>query len=101
MDTLFWYNNLKCNTILIRKIANKENAILIQNVFPTLPRFLSHPHTINGKPYRVPTGIQKEIKYNFNELMKLKKRGINLFFTDIDKIIEMMNKETKKQELTC
>ena len=101
MDTLFWYNNLKCNTILIRKIANKENAILIQNAFPTLPRFLSHPHTINGKPYRVPTGIQKEIKYNFNELMKLKKRGINLFFTDIDKIIEMMNKETKKQELTC
>ena len=91
----------KCNTILIRKIANKENAILIQNAFPTLPRFLSHPHTINGKPYRVPTGIQKEIKYNFNELMKLKKRGINLFFTDIDKIIEMMNKETKKQELTC
>ena len=72
----------KCNTILIRKIANKENAILIQNAFPTLPRFLSHPHTINGKPYRVPTGIQKEIKYNFNELMKLKKRGINLFFTD-------------------
>lgn len=74
---------------------------MIQNVFPTLPRFLSHPHTINGKPYRVPTGIQKEIKYNFNELMKLKKRGINLFFTNIDKIIEMMNKETKKQELTC
>ena len=83
----------KCNTILIRKIANKENAILIQNAFPTLPKFLSHQHTVNGKPYRVPTGIQKEIKYNFDELMKLKKRGINLFFTDVDKIESLMECE--------
>lgn len=91
----------KCNTILIRKIANKENAILIQNAFPTLPKFLSHPHTVNGKPYRVPTGIQQEIKYNFNELMKLKKKGINLFFTDVDKITLLMNQELRSQKSNC
>ncbi len=82
----------KCNTILIRKIANKENAILIQNAFPTLPKFLSHPHTVNGKPYRVPSGIQKEIEFNFRKLFNLKSRGINLFFTNIDKISDMMYK---------
>lgn len=86
----------RCNTVLIRKIANKENAILIQNAFPTLPKFLSHPHTVNGKPYRVPTGIQREIKYNFDELMKLKKRGMNLFFTDVDKIIEIIKRENDR-----
>lgn len=91
----------KCNTILIRKIANKENAILIQNAFPTLSNFLSHPHTINGKPYRVPTGIQQEIKNNFDELMKLKKSGINLFFTDVDKITLLMNQELKAQKSNC
>ena len=91
----------KCNTILIRKIANKENAILIQNAFPTLSNFLSHPHTINGKPYRVPTGIQRVIKNNFDELMKLKKRGINLFFTDVDKITLLMNQELKAQKSNC
>ena len=91
----------KCNTILIRKIANKENAILIQNAFPTLSNFLSHPHTINGKPYRVPTGIQREIKNNFDELMKLKKSGINLFFTDVDKITLLMNQELKGQKSNC
>lgn len=91
----------KCNTILIRKIANKENAILIQNAFPTLSNFLSHPHTINGKPYRVPTGIQREIKNNFDELMKLKKSGINLFFTDVDKITLLMNQELKAQKSNC
>lgn len=82
----------KCNTILITKIANKENAILIQNAFPTLPKFLSHPHTVNGKSYRVPSGIQKEIEFNFKELINLKSRGINLFFTNIDKIEDMMHK---------
>ena len=91
----------KCNTILIRKIANKENAILIQNAFPTLSNFLSHPHTINGKPYRGPTGIQREIKNNFDELMKLKKSGINLFFTDVDKITLLMNQELKAQKSNC
>ena len=91
----------KCNTILIRKIANKENAILIQNAFLTLSNFLSHPHTINGKPYRVPTGIQREIKNNFDELMKLKKSGINLFFTDVDKITLLMNQELKAQKSNC
>ena len=86
----------KYNTILIKRIANKENAILIQNAFPTLPKYLSHPHTINGKIYRVPTGIQKEIKSNFDELIRLKRRGINLFFTDIDRITEVMYQEKDK-----
>ena len=83
----------KCNTILIRKIANKESAILLQNAFPTLPKYLTHQHTVNGKIYKVPKGIQKEIEYNFNELMSLKKQGIDLFFTDVDKIKEMMYQE--------
>lgn len=74
---------------------------MIQNAFPTLPKFLSHPHTVNGKPYRVPTGIQQEIKYNFNELMKLKKKGINLFFTDVDKITLLMNQELRSQKSNC
>ncbi len=78
---------------MIRKIANKDNAILIQNAFPTLPKYLTHPHTVNGKIYKVPKGIQKEIKYNFNELMSLKKQGIDLFFTYVDKIKEMMYQE--------
>ena len=74
---------------------------MIQNAFPTLSNFLSHPHTINGKPYRVPTGIQREIKNNFDELMKLKKSGINLFFTDVDKITLLMNQELKAQKSNC
>lgn len=89
----------RCNTILIRKIANKDNAILIQNAFPTLQKYLTHPHTVNGKIYKVPKGIQKEIKYNFNELMSLKEQGIDLFFTDVDKIKVIMYQEMQNDSL--
>ncbi len=88
----------KCNTILIRNIANKPSAILIQNAFPTIEKYLAHSHTVNGIPYRVPTGIQKEIEANFYEVMHLKKEGINLFFTDIDKIKEIITKELKNSK---
>lgn len=79
-----------CNTILIRKIADKDAAILLQNAFPTLEKYIDHPHTINGAPVRVADNLKDEILENFNSLLALKKQGINLFFADIDKIKEKM-----------
>jgi len=50
-------------------------------------------HTVDGKPAMVPEKLSEIICYNFKNLMKLKQRGINLFFTDIDKIKEEMLQE--------
>ena len=75
----------KCNTILIRKIANKESAILLQNAFPTLPKY--------------PKGLQKEILENFNILMDLKKRGLYTFFTNVDKIETIMYQELQNDSM--
>ncbi len=84
-----------CNTIIIRKIAGENAAILLQNAFPTLERYIDHVHTKAGVPLKVPTGLQDEIKSLFKNMLGLKKRGINLFFTDIDKIKEKMLEEIK------
>ena len=84
-----------CNTIIIRRIADEEAVILLQNAFPTLEKYIDHPHTINGAPVRVADNLKDEILDNFNSLLALKKQGINLFFTDIDKIKEIMLKELK------
>ena len=87
-----------CNTIIIRKIADEDAAILLQNAFPTLEKYIDHVHTIDGVPFRVPTDLQHEIKSMFKNMLGLKKRGTNLFFTDIDKLKEkmMMELENKK-----
>ena len=42
-----------CKSIMICEIANKPAAILIQNAFPVLEKYIDHPHTIDGKPLKL------------------------------------------------
>ena len=37
-----------CNTIIIRKIADEDAAILLQNAFLTLEKYIDHVHTVDG-----------------------------------------------------
>ena len=87
-----------CNTIIIRKIANEDAAILLQNTFPTLEKYIDHVHTVDGVSLNVPTDLQNEIKALFKNMMGLRKRGTNLFFTDIDKIKKIMLEEVNKEK---
>ena len=79
-----------CNTIIIRRIADEESVILLQNAFPTLEKYIDHVHTVNGVPLNIPTDLQNEIKSLFKNMIGLKKRGTNLFFTDIDSLKKKM-----------
>lgn len=81
----------RCDTILIREVLGKDAAILLQNAFPTLEKYIDHPHLLeNGKPAKVVETLKEEILQNFKYLLKLKSKGVNLFFTDIDKIKEKL-----------
>ena len=84
-----------CNTILIDKVFDVDNAILLQNAFPTLEKYIDHVHTINGKPARVSKNLEKTILSYFKNLMKLHNRGINVFFANVDKIKEKILDELK------
>jgi len=70
-----------------------EHAILLQNAFPILEKYIDHVHTINGEPVKVIDTLKDEVLKYFRDLMKLKKEGINLFFTDIDLLKEKMTEE--------
>ena len=82
-----------CKSILVRKIAGKEVAILIQNAFPILERYIDHPHFTNGKPLKFIASLKEEIIDDFKYMLSMKKEGINLFFTDIDYIRKIMEEE--------
>ena len=85
-----------CNSIIIRDILGNEAAILIQNAFPTLEKYIDHVHVLNNeKPAKVIESVSDEILENFAQMLKLKNRGLNFFFTDIDKIKKQMLDELK------
>ena len=86
-----------CKSIMISEIVNKPSVILIQNAFPTLEKYIDHPHMANGAPVRVADNLKKEILANFNSLLAMKKKGINLFFPDIDRIKAIMLEELNKE----
>ena len=50
-----------CNTILIENVFDKKTAILLQNAFPTLEKYIDHIHTIDGKPAKIPETLEKII----------------------------------------
>ena len=87
-----------CKSIMISEIANEKTVILLQNAFPTLEKYIDHPHIVDGKPLKVIDTLKEEILDNFKYLIALKKEGRNLFFTDIDKIKEIMLNELKEDE---
>ena len=71
-----------CKSIIIREIASKKSVILIQNAFPTLEKYIDHPHMTNGKALKVIDTLKEEILGDFKYMISMKKEGINLFFTD-------------------
>ena len=82
-----------CKTILIKKIVDRDSVILIQNAFPTIEKYVKSKHTISGKYVRISDAVKREILDDFQYMLSLKKDGLNLFFTDIDKIKEIMLEE--------
>lgn len=84
-----------CNTIFIRKILKKESVILFQNAFPIIKKYIKNKHTISGKEIIVSSAVKREIVNDFKYVLSLKESGLNLFFTDIDKIKEQMLNELK------
>ena len=82
-----------CKTILIKKIAGREQAILIQNAFPTLEKYIQSRHTVDGKIVKISSAVEREIIDDFEYMLSLKSSGLNLFFTDIDYIKNLMFEE--------
>ncbi len=86
-----------CKSIMIKRILGQNQVILLQNAFPTLEKYIDHVHIKYGKPAKVIKSIQLEVIKNFEEVLDMKEKGVNLFFTDIDKLKqELLENEVVK-----
>ena len=89
----------KCNTIIIGEFGGKENAFLIQNMFPITEKYVDHEHTIGGKSVKIHSSLSESIISNAKEVLALHRRGVNLIFPDVDRIYDLMADELSEKEL--
>ena len=51
----------KCDTIVIGNYRGRDNAFLIQNMFPIINKYIDHIDTVQGKALQVPSETRKLI----------------------------------------
>ena len=88
----------RCTKIVLGNCGGKDAAFLIQNAFPVTADFFDHIHTSQGQPLTLHEGTTKTIVSNLHYNLKLHKRGIRLFFADIDRIYHLMKEQLASGE---
>ena len=86
-----------CDTILIRKFLGKESVFLLQNMFPTIEKYVDHSHIVNGEETKVINQIAIDIEKVFNRIMRLVELGKKVIFTDVENDIRIMLDELRKE----
>lgn len=87
----------KCNTIVIGNFGGRDNAFLIQNMFPIIEKYVDHEHTIGGSSVNIHNTLSETIISNAKQVLSLYHRGYKLVFPDITRIYDMMKNELKPQ----
>lgn len=87
----------KCTKIVLGKCGGHPAAYLIQNAFPIIDKYFDHIHTSQGQPLTLHTSTRKQIVDNLNDNLRLHKRGISLFFADIDRLYSLMENKLNRK----
>ena len=82
---------------MIARYGDGKSAFLLQNMFPILPKFINHVHTVAGLPMAVNPAVQKELLKRFKEIRRLYARGIKMVFPDILRLEKLMMKEISRE----
>jgi len=88
----------KCLKIIIGEYSGKKSAFLLQNMFPILPKYIDHIHTLAGVPVPLNSDLQTQISQNFREIISLLNRGIKVPFPDINRLEKLMLSEASQEE---
>ena len=84
-----------CDSILIKKFLGQDSVFLLQNMFPTIEKYVDHIHIINGTEAKVIEKVANELENNFHKIMGLNKQGKKVIFTDVENDLNKMIEELK------
>lgn len=88
----------KIDNIVFGYVEGEERVFLIQNMFPTLERYIIEKYIKQKRDVVVNKELKIELKRKTNKILKLIEKGYrNLVFPDIIKIKELLEKEEIKE----
>lgn len=83
------------NFIFFDNIAGKKTVFLLQNMFPTLERYVKEKYIKKEKDVKVPIHIQQSIMKKAKSIIRLSRTGITVTFTNLPKFILDIENELK------
>lgn len=84
----------RVDNIVFGYVEGEERAFLIQNMFPTLERYITEKYIKQKRDVIVNKELKRELKRKANKILKLVEKGYrNLVFPDIIKIKEILKNE--------
>ncbi len=87
-----------CDTIIIKKFLGKEAVFLLQNMFPTIEKYVDHSHIVNNMETKVIDKTTLEIERAFKKILRLINSNNKVIFTNVEKDIKIMKDELKKEK---
>ena len=88
--------NKVVDTIVFGDVSGNKNAFLIQNMFPTIEKYISAQYIKIKRPVTITYTLRLEIERKANKILQLVKKGhVNLVFPNIIGIEKIMLDEIK------
>lgn len=81
------------NFVFTRNLAGKKAVFLIQNMFPTLEKYIEQEYKKAGISIKVPKSVREEIDIKTRDIFALTNKGIVATFTNLPEFIKDIKKE--------
>ena len=81
------------NFVFARNLAGKKAVFLIQNMFPTLEKYIEQEYKKAGISIKVPKAVKEEIDRKTRDIFTLTNKGIVATFTNLPEFIKDIKTE--------
>lgn len=86
----------RVDTLVFGKVNGEERVFLIQNMFPTIEKYIEEVYVRKKADVTITYTLEKEIKEKANHVLEIAQKGKNVVFPDIERMKEILLQELSK-----
>lgn len=83
----------RVDTLVFGKVNGEERVFLIQNMFPTIEKYIEEIYVRKSEDVTITYTLEKQVKEKANLVLEIAKKGKKVIFPDIMKIKEILLEE--------